>query len=136
MDHLRVPLHAVDAPLRVLEGGGEYKGSNVADREYFISAKNAGKTTIGDIVLSKTTNKLISVICVPLKGASQQFVGVLGLVLKVEFITDIISSRFARVRSKDFSPMPGMISPMMILARASSRKRMHRRDSLERPSVK
>ena len=77
----------------VLEGGGEYKGSNVADREYFISAKSTGKTSIGEIVLSKTTNKLISVVCVPLKGAGQEFVGVLGLVLKVEFITDIISSR-------------------------------------------
>jgi methyl-accepting chemotaxis protein len=77
----------------VLEGGGEYKGSNVGDREYFIAAKTTGKTTLGDIVLSKTTGKLISVICVPLKGGGQEFVGALGLVLKADFITDIISSR-------------------------------------------
>ena len=77
----------------VLEGGKEYKGSNVADRDYFQTAKASGKTTIGSIVLSKTTNKLISVICVPITSANQEFVGSLGLVLKIDFVTGLISSR-------------------------------------------
>jgi methyl-accepting chemotaxis protein len=76
-----------------LEGGAEYKGINVADRDYFQGAKASGKTTIGDIYRSKTTDKLICVICVPVKSASQEFAGTLGLVLKVEFITDLISGR-------------------------------------------
>ena len=63
----------------VLEGGAEYKGINVADREYFQTAKTTGKTTIGDIYRSKTTDKLICVICVPVKSAKQEFVGTLGL---------------------------------------------------------
>ena len=77
----------------VLEGGGEYKGSNVADRDYFQAAKSSGKTTIGSIVRSKTTNQLISVICVPINSPNQGFTGAVGLVLKVEFITGIISGR-------------------------------------------
>ena len=77
----------------VLEDGKEYKGSNVGDREYFQVAKNTGKTTIGDIVRSKTTNKLISVICVPITSKAQEFLGVFGLVMKVEYLTDLVSGR-------------------------------------------
>lgn len=77
----------------VLEDGKEYKGSNVGDREYFQTAKSTGKTTIGEIVRSKTTDKLISVICVPIKTDSAGFVGALGLVLKVEFLTEMVSAR-------------------------------------------
>ena len=77
----------------VLEGGKEYKGSNVADRDYFMGAKTSGKATIGDIALSKLTNKLICVICVSLVSPSGEFIGALGLVLKVEFLTELISSR-------------------------------------------
>ncbi|MDP3479233.1 MAG: methyl-accepting chemotaxis protein, partial [Desulfoprunum sp.] len=77
----------------VLEGGKEYKGSNVADRDYFQAAKTTGKTTIGNVARSKTTDKLISVICVPIKSSTQEFVGAVGLVLKVEFLTELISGR-------------------------------------------
>jgi methyl-accepting chemotaxis protein len=77
----------------VLEGGKEYKGVNVADREYFQTAKTTGKTIVGDIYRSKATDKLICVICVPIKSAKQEFVGTLGLVLKVELLTELISSR-------------------------------------------
>lgn len=77
----------------ILEDGKEYKGSNIADRPYFQEAKSKGKTTIGDIVRSKTTGKLISVVCVPVKADTEGFVGVLGLVMKVEFFTAIISNR-------------------------------------------
>ncbi len=77
----------------ILEDGKEYKGSNVADRGYFQTAKSTGKTTIGDIARSKTTDKLICVICVPLQSATQGFIGAVGLVLKVEFLTELISER-------------------------------------------
>ena len=77
----------------ILEGGKEYKGSNIADRPYFQAAKSTGKTIVGDVVRSKATGKLICVICVPIKSAKQEFVGALGLVLKVDFLTDLISSR-------------------------------------------
>jgi len=77
----------------VLAEGKEYKGSNVGDREYFQAAKNTGKTTIGEIVRSKTTDKLISVICVPITTEKNEFVGTFGLVMKVEFFTELVSGR-------------------------------------------
>lgn len=77
----------------VLEGGAEYKGINIADRTYFQNAKATGKTIIGDLARSEATSKLISVICAPVKSESQEFVGTLGVVLKVEFLTGLISGR-------------------------------------------
>ncbi len=77
----------------VLEGGKEYKGSNVADRDYFKAAKSGGKTSIGEVVRSKTTDKLITVVCVPLKSQGGEFIGALGLVLKVEMLTDLVAKR-------------------------------------------
>ncbi len=66
----------------VLAEGKEYKGSNVGDREYFQAAKNTGKTTIGEIVL-----------CVPITTEKNEFVGTFGLVMKVEFFTELVSGR-------------------------------------------
>ena len=77
----------------ILEGGKEYKGVNIAERSYFQAAKTTGKTIIGEVARSKATNKLICVICVPVNSAKQEFVGTLGLVLKVEFLTDLIAGR-------------------------------------------
>ncbi len=77
----------------VLEGGAEYKGINIADRAYFQNAKATGKTLIGDPARSEATGKLISVICAPVKSESKEFIGTLGVVLKVEFLTELISGR-------------------------------------------
>jgi methyl-accepting chemotaxis protein len=77
----------------VLEGGGEYKGVSVGDRDYYQTVKSSGKTVISDVTRSKTTNKLISVICVPIKSKGKDFIGTFGLVLKVEFLTELISGQ-------------------------------------------
>ena len=77
----------------ILEGGKEYKGSNIAERSYFQAAKTTGKTIVGDVVRSMATGKLICVICVPISSAKHEFVGSLGLVLKVDFLTNLISGR-------------------------------------------
>ncbi len=77
----------------VLEGGAEYKGINIADRAYFQNAKATGKTLIGDPARSEATGKLISVICAPVKSESKEFIGTLGVVLKVEFLTGLIAGR-------------------------------------------
>ena len=77
----------------ILEDGKEYKGSNVADQGYFQAAKTTGKTIISDITRSKVTDKLICVILVPVKTKAQEFVGAIGLVLKVDFLAEFISGR-------------------------------------------
>jgi len=77
----------------ILDTGKEYKGSNIANRDYFKMAQAEGRTVLSDIVISKSTGKPIVVVCVPIKSMTAKFVGALGLVIKAEFFTDLISSR-------------------------------------------
>jgi methyl-accepting chemotaxis protein len=77
----------------VLDNGKEYKGSNIADRDYFSKAKNEGGAVLSEIVISKSTGKPISVVCVPINSIGEKFVGALGLVLKAEYFTDLVSNR-------------------------------------------
>ena len=74
-----------------MEGGKEYKGISIADRDYFKAVKASGKAAIGDIIRSKATGQLVCAICFPVKSANQELIGTLGLVLKVEFLTNLIS---------------------------------------------
>ena len=76
-----------------LEGGKEYKGVNIEDREYFQQMKSSGKTVVGEVGRSKSTDKLISVICAPIKNESSKLIGAFGLVIKVDFLVDLISGR-------------------------------------------
>jgi len=77
----------------VLEDGKEYKGSNINDRDYFQTAKSIGKTTIGEVIRLKVTGNLVTAICVPIKSETGEFVGALGLVMKVEFLAELIYGR-------------------------------------------
>ena len=76
-----------------LEGGKDYKGISIASRDYFQTVKSSGKATIGEILRSKATDKLVCVICVPIKSSTQTMIGALGLVFKVDLLTELISSR-------------------------------------------
>ncbi|MDJ0622343.1 MAG: methyl-accepting chemotaxis protein [Desulfocapsaceae bacterium] len=76
-----------------LEGGKEYKGVSIQDRDYFQQMKASGKTIISDVTRSKVTQKLISVICTPIKTESSQIVGAFGLVLKIDHLVEIISGK-------------------------------------------
>lgn len=76
-----------------LEGGKEYKGISIKDRDYFRQVISSGKTAFGNVTYSKSTGKLISVICSPIKSGSGTFLGSFGLVLKVDFLVDLISGR-------------------------------------------
>lgn len=74
-----------------LADGKEYKGSNVAERPYFKEAKNTGKAMVGDVVRSKATGDLISVICAPVIGNNGQFLGVFGMSMKASAVTQLVT---------------------------------------------
>ncbi|QTA82512.1 Methyl-accepting chemotaxis protein signailling domain-containing protein, double Cache domain-containing protein [Desulfonema limicola] len=76
----------------ILDSGKEYKESDISDREYFKIVKNEKKTYISNVVRSKTTDKFIIVICVPVMNESGNFAGTLGMSLKLEYLTDIINN--------------------------------------------
>ncbi|BBO75110.1 methyl-accepting chemotaxis sensory transducer [Desulfosarcina widdelii] len=77
----------------VLEGGKEYTGVNIGDRDYFMASKNSGKSVLSNLTISKSTGKPIAVACAPILTANGKFLGTLGLVIKADFFTEIISGR-------------------------------------------
>ncbi len=76
-----------------LEGGKEYKGVSIQDRGYFQQMNSSGKTVISNVTRSKSTGKLIIVICSPVRSSSSTIVGAFGLVIKVDYLVKLISGR-------------------------------------------
>ncbi|MFZ1987096.1 MAG: methyl-accepting chemotaxis protein [Desulfatitalea sp.] len=77
----------------VLESGDRYQGINLSDRDFFVEAKQTGKTVISDMYLSKATGKPIVNACAPILSDSGKCVGLLGIVIKANYFTDLIPSR-------------------------------------------
>lgn len=77
----------------ILDNGKEYKGSNISKRSYFNTVKNTKKAVISDVVLSKSTGKMIVVACAPILSDANEFLGALGVVIRAEFFTNLISGR-------------------------------------------
>jgi methyl-accepting chemotaxis protein len=76
----------------VREGGKEYK-SNIASRDYFQKTKEEKRTVIGDMVKSKSTGKLVVVVCSPLLSPDNEFLGSFGLVMKADYLSNMVSSQ-------------------------------------------
>ena len=77
----------------VKEGGSEYKGFNVADRDYFKKAVASGKAAMGNMVRSKSTGELITVACAPIRSTQGDLVGTVAIVSKAKAFTNLIQSR-------------------------------------------
>lgn len=76
-----------------LEGGQEYKGVSIRDRDYFQQMIRSGQTVISNATRSKSTGELIIVVCSPMKSSSSKIIGAFGLVIKVDYLVDLISGR-------------------------------------------
>ncbi len=74
-------------------GGKEYKGSDVSTRGYFKQAKQSLKAVVGDVVRSKSTGVLISVVCAPILSDSGEFLGIFGMPMKATTLTQLVSSK-------------------------------------------
>ena len=70
---------------------GERATGNLASRAYFPTAL-AGRRVIGDLVVSRATNKSVAIVAVPLRGADGAVRGVLG----ASVYLDSLSLRIAR----------------------------------------
>ena len=69
--------------------GGSVKGITVGDRQYFQDAKN-NKINVAIPVKSKLSGKTVLPICVPIFSSTGQFVGALGVIMKMEILSDKI----------------------------------------------
>ncbi|MDD2463881.1 MAG: methyl-accepting chemotaxis protein [Desulfobulbus sp.] len=75
-----------------LASGAEYKGVNLSDMDYFQKAKSSGKPVAGEVVHSKVTGDVIYVLCAPITSLSGEFLGIFGLSLRAEPLTQHVSS--------------------------------------------
>ncbi|WP_419660337.1 cache modulated methyl-accepting chemotaxis sensory transducer [Desulfosarcina variabilis str. Montpellier] len=77
----------------VLEGGGEYKGINVSNTDYFQAARQEGKSVLSNMVLSKRTGKPIVVACTAIKAENGKFLGIFGLVINADYFSEVVANR-------------------------------------------
>lgn len=77
----------------ILENGEEYKKVNVAQNENFKRAMSSGKVSVGEMIRSQATSKLIVSISAPVLSADNRFLGAIGLVLKADFFTKLIPAK-------------------------------------------
>jgi len=75
------------------EAGEDFQQRNLAQHPLFTLVKNSNQTVSGDIERSPTSNKLIMLICSPIFGENNTFLGVFGAMLKVNALTDLISNK-------------------------------------------
>lgn len=75
-----------------LANGNEYKGINLAERDYFQEAKKTGKATASDIVISNTTGETIYVLCAPILSDAGDFLGVVGISIKAQQLLSNVST--------------------------------------------
>ena len=71
--------------------GGTTKGVNVSERDYFQAAKT-GKACIGNVTRSKVTGLPMFSACAPVYSMTGKFVGAAALIVKLEFLSEIIGS--------------------------------------------
>ncbi|MCB2218465.1 MAG: methyl-accepting chemotaxis protein, partial [Desulfobulbaceae bacterium] len=77
----------------VLDSGKEYTGANIGQSAYFQKVKSSGTPVVGEVVRSQATNKLVSAVCAPIKSGSSEFLGAFGLVMKVDFLVELVAGR-------------------------------------------
>lgn len=73
--------------------GSEYKGSDVSSRDYFQQARKTGEAVVGDLVVSKSTGELISVVCAPIFTDKKEFLGIFGMPINAAALTDIVTRK-------------------------------------------
>lgn len=71
--------------------GGKYKGLNIKDRDYFMNAEK-GKVNIGQMTKSRQSGNPILPIGSPIYSSEGTLAGVLGLILKTDFLNEKVVS--------------------------------------------
>ncbi|MDD2463018.1 MAG: methyl-accepting chemotaxis protein [Desulfobulbus sp.] len=77
----------------ILEDGKEYNRVSVAANENFTRAKSSGQASLGEMIRSQATSKLIVPISAPILSRDNRFLGTIGLVLKAQYFTELIPSK-------------------------------------------
>lgn len=71
--------------------GNDFKGINIADREYFIEIKSTGKPAISEMLKSKASSELTYVAGAPIFSSKGDFLGIVGLSIKGSSLVDMVA---------------------------------------------
>jgi len=77
----------------VLEDGKHYPSLNVGEGDYFKEMISTGDASIGEMIRSRVSDKLICVISTPVKTEGGEFAGSFCLVIKAHQFTELVSGR-------------------------------------------
>jgi methyl-accepting chemotaxis protein len=69
---------------------GEYRNISISDRDYFQAAKD-GKSSVGTVIKSKKTGNPVAPISSPIMGPNGEFVGIVSIPLKIDFLAEKIA---------------------------------------------
>lgn len=72
--------------------GGQLRGMDISERDYIKVPKSTGKSHVGEVSKSKATGKPIAPFGAPVYSSSGQFLGVVGCVANIDFISDKIGA--------------------------------------------
>lgn len=96
-DYLETLFITNDKGIIIMDGSyGQYLKTNVSDRAYFKEAM-AGKSVWSDLVVSKVSNKPVSVYAYPIKNKSGKVIGMLSAAVKL----DPIKNKILEVKEGD-----------------------------------
>ena len=108
-ERIRAPLAAaarfnIPAVYWFAEPDGEYwtvtEGhvrANLASRPYFPRVL-AGKTILGDLVVSRSTNRNTAIVAVPVRGSGNSVIGVLGASVYLDSLANLLRSEMGGLR--------------------------------------
>ena len=69
-----------------------YLGMDISDRDYFKEVKQNPKPNVAPIVRSKVTKAPVMIAYSPIKSEKGEFLGIMALTSKVDFLIDVIAS--------------------------------------------
>ena len=114
----------------VLDSGEPYKKINISKDSVFIRTKQTGEPAISEMILSRATGKPVVASGAPIKSPSGEFLGVMGMVIKAEYFSDVIVNRkigktgFGVLQSSDGTVLAHPNHDLVLKLNANSVKEM------------
>ncbi|MBI5579186.1 MAG: methyl-accepting chemotaxis protein [Deltaproteobacteria bacterium] len=105
-DYEALVLIGLDGKVFADAQNGTQTGIDTSGRVYFQKVKASGQPYVADPVVSKSTGRLIAPICTPVKDDAGKLVGLMAIMMKIDFLTEHIVN--VKIGATGY---PGIINP-------------------------
>ncbi len=89
-DYENIFIAGIDGKVLCGNTGDKNKGLDLSERDY-IKGAISGKVTVGSVNKSKASGNIVMTFGAPIRSSSGQVIGVVGLTLKINFLSDKVS---------------------------------------------